>query len=169
MDRLINVARSTACRISCPNRRATIGAGVPLARCRCRGTSGQSSLLRGADPTFPLQSRDNDQTAGISATQWSLTYQLHRISFAQPEGAGTRRSLPDRWARSPLHHHGGPAALIVIVRVAKYQVIQLLRQRAAQQDSHGHATGIAAAKSGAEVGQQRRRGLFIPMWSAMRN
>ena len=61
-----------------------------------------------------------------------------------------------------LHHHGGPAALLVIVRVAKHQVIQLLRQRAAQQDCHGHTTGLVAVQRGAEVRQQRRKGLFIP-------
>ncbi len=61
-----------------------------------------------------------------------------------------------------LHHHGGPAALLVIVRVAKYQVIQLLRQRAAQQDCHGHTTGLVAVQRGAEVRQQRCKGLFIP-------
>ena len=61
-----------------------------------------------------------------------------------------------------LHHHGGPAALLVIVRVRQHQVLQLLRQRAAQQDCHGHTTGLVAVQRGAEVRQQRRKGLFIP-------
>ncbi|MNL37078.1 hypothetical protein D3C87_1591990 [compost metagenome] len=61
-----------------------------------------------------------------------------------------------------LHHHGRPAAFLVIVRVGQHQALQLLRQRTAQQDSHGHATGLVAVQRGAEVRQQRRQCLLVP-------
>ncbi|MNF79121.1 hypothetical protein D3C84_613270 [compost metagenome] len=60
-----------------------------------------------------------------------------------------------------LHHHSGPTALFVIMRVRQHQSIQLIWQRTAQQDSYGHARGFATTQGLAEMSQQPLSGLHV--------